>query len=613
MSTNEYTFRNVSQRVIARLSFAGWLRILAASALYVYGAAIVLSAALWFVGIHRLDIVSAVVLALVHLTVTAIWAWLRRPSAETAFAIWDERAGRDEGFVSAYCFEVQDERTVGEQLHLDRAASQLTDEVSKLKRDLPFPLMHRIWISPLVFIAIAVLIPAKPLLPGNLVVDKSDRERAREVAQKLDTRPRLRDEQKGLDPKEKEELQKLEQSLDKTVDGLRDLSKETRRDVLAELERKAHEAESLADALNGNAKELLSSGMLAELERHVDTTSLASALKADDLKTAAEESKELAERLKNKDLSLEERKRIENAFNKAMSAASSSDKQSMVGKRLGQSLEQLQKKQPEKAANEFSELSKELLQRLQRQSARNQLQELAQQLRKAGQQIFQQSQSDIKRLAQNPPAGMRELSAQQSKTLRDLNLQMQPGGSQQAQMGQSMGQMAMPTNMGSSQQPMPGSQGSGNPGQGQMMGQFPIPGTEQGQMAGQNAGQMPGSGSGQGGAIPVPGTTAAMGAGVGGLEAGHGTAPMGTSMTIPRDATQTGMVNAQISGEGPSAVRNTTGQMQREETARETRRLAEKFIKTEEAALADEPIPLSRREQVLRYFTALRKQLVESK
>jgi hypothetical protein len=618
-SKSKHAFQNVSQRVIVRISVADWLRILATSALYVFGAATVLAAALWFIGIHLFNIISAGALVLAYLIATAVWAWLRRPTAATAFAIWDERAGRDEGFVSAYCFEAQDERTVGEQLHLDRAASQLTDEMSKLKRDLPLPLWHRIWISPLVFVAIVALVLVTPSLPGRSVIGEKDRARAREVAQKLDTSKHLLDEQGSLDPKEKEEIEKLKKSMDEAVDDLRKLTSETRREVLAELERKAHEAETLADALGGGAGKMLSSEMLAELERHVDTANLASALQADNLANASKESKELAKRLENQELSLEESKRIEYAFDKAMSVAGNSDKQSMVGKHIGQSLEQLKKKQPQKAANELSELSRQLQQQLQRQSTKNQLEQLAQQLRKAGQQIFEQNQSEVRRIAQNPPTGMRQLSDEQSKTLRDMHLQLQPGGSLQGQMGDPND---LSENIAKGNSPASGSQRPGNQGQGQPASEFPIPGTDHSQTAGQSAGQPPipgsgsmpstGSGSGQNGAIPIPGTAAAD-AGVGGLYAGHGTAPMGTAVTIPRDATNTGVVDAQASGKGPSVVRSSDGQMHREDAVRDTKQLALKFIKTEESALADESIPLSRRDQVLRYFKALRKQLVESK
>jgi hypothetical protein len=46
-----------------------------------------------------------------------------------------------------------------------------------------------------------------------------------------------------------------------------------------------------------------------------------------------------------------------------------------------------------------------------------------------------------------------------------------------------------------------------------------------------------------------------------------------------------------------------------EEAARDFRQLAMRTIQDEEDALDEEPLPLSRREQVLRYFTGLRRQI----
>ncbi len=50
-------------------------------------------------------------------------------------------------------------------------------------------------------------------------------------------------------------------------------------------------------------------------------------------------------------------------------------------------------------------------------------------------------------------------------------------------------------------------------------------------------------------------------------------------------------------------------QDRRERSTRSKRDIAIEFLKVQEEALASEPLPLSRREHVLRYFTALRKQL----
>jgi hypothetical protein len=57
------------------------------------------------------------------------------------------------------------------------------------------------------------------------------------------------------------------------------------------------------------------------------------------------------------------------------------------------------------------------------------------------------------------------------------------------------------------------------------------------------------------GAVPVPGTMASPGAGDGGHFAGHGSAPYGNTATRPLESTGTGVVDAQVSAEGPSHVR----------------------------------------------------------
>jgi len=46
-----------------------------------------------------------------------------------------------------------------------------------------------------------------------------------------------------------------------------------------------------------------------------------------------------------------------------------------------------------------------------------------------------------------------------------------------------------------------------------------------------------------------------------------------------------------------------------EEAARQARAVQLQQLRAEEEALSDEPLPLSRREQVIRYFSALRQQL----
>jgi hypothetical protein len=102
------------------------------------------------------------------------------------------------------------------------------------------------------------------------------------------------------------------------------------------------------------------------------------------------------------------------------------------------------------------------------------------------------------------------------------------------------------------------------------------------------------------------------GGGVGGLQAGRGSAAYGNSATKTADANKTVGARARIGAAGPTQLRDIEGQQHREETARVKQDAAVKLLQSEEASLADEPLPVSRRDQVLRYFTAIRRQLVES-
>jgi hypothetical protein len=96
---------------------------------------------------------------------------------------------------------------------------------------------------------------------------------------------------------------------------------------------------------------------------------------------------------------------------------------------------------------------------------------------------------------------------------------------------------------------------------------------------------------------------------VGGLQAGTGTAPLGNAPTTPLKAARQGVVQAQVGNQGSSRSRAVDSQPHAEQAQQDPRRVAIDFIKVEEEALADEPLPAGRREQVRRYFDSLRKQL----
>ena len=96
---------------------------------------------------------------------------------------------------------------------------------------------------------------------------------------------------------------------------------------------------------------------------------------------------------------------------------------------------------------------------------------------------------------------------------------------------------------------------------------------------------------------------------MGGLRAGTGTAGLGGAPTRRLKTTKDETVDAKIGRTGPSTMTTRDPQDRREASSRSKRDITIEFLKVQEEALASEPLPLSRREHVLRYFTALRKQL----
>lgn len=631
MTFSERHFAAASRRVVRRLLLARWFALLGRSALAVYPAACAVAVATWLCGWPRFGLGGAVALTAMWAALAAAWAWFHRPSPVTALARWDEAAGRHEMFASALCFEQSVAPEDGERLHLSRAHARLSADLPALRRHLPARLAPQVLALPLVLLVLVAVLPAAAPVETGDALDEDALAAAREVSAALSRQTAISDSAKGLTADEKQELKKLEAAVQKTADNLRQLEAGSQRDVLSELEQRAHEAEKLAESLQGDGDDPSASKLIAELERHADTTDFASALRGKDMEKSAAEANKLAERLEHKDLTLEERKRLENALNKALTAADEKEKEKerLLSKKLQEAHKELAAAKPREAAKPFRQLAKQYAQTAQRKAAQKQLQQLANQLRSSGQQIFGQQTGAIRRLAQanagqqNLPAGMRQLGPQQLAQ-GNASLQQQLAGMRPGQMGPPSGapQLAMPAGAmpaNTPGAPVPGANPGQNPGANPGMapvpgaGQAPVPGS--GNMPGNMASNMPGAGSGMGaGASPVPGTSAGPspnGAGQGGLHAGRGTAALGGAATKPFDAAGTAAVSAAIGKEGPSHVRSTEPGTHREEARRLAQEVASHTIQAEEESLADEPLPLSRRQQVLRYFTALRRQLVD--
>ena len=638
MSDLNRPFDKAAQQVRRRLSLAHFSELLNQSAIPTCIGAALLVLWWWFYGFHWLTLTTAILGVLLWLIGAAAWAYYRQPSSTRALAFWDQKCDRKEVFTSAHDFERKTEPTAGEQLHIHRATQLLNDALPNMREQLPVSFWHRDWICPIALFGLVAFLLITPRIappPPPRAVLSEEQRRAAKLAEQLAERPQLTKVEEMV-PEEREKLRKLDDAVDNTLDKLKDLDGETQRDVLTELERRAHEAEQMASSLAETDKLSLSSEMLAELARHVDTSEFAEAARAEKPDEISEEAKKLAKRLRNKDLTNDERERVEQALAKAMGVASDADKAGAIGQHLDRALQQLKKRQPQKASDEFSKLAKKMQRALQRKQTQQQLQQLAQQLRAAGQKIFGK-QNQVRKLAKQKGGGLRKLNAGQQAALKPLPLQQrggQPmalaGGNQPAgknnpgQAIAAVGKPQAPNGKPNAMVPIPGANSNG-PNAGQMPlpgGQAPIPGAGQVPGTGQTpgAGQMPGAGQTAGGA-PVPGAGAGAGmgtgqsgagAGDGGHQAGHGSAPYGNSATNPLAATKSITAQAHIGDEGESRVRKIEGQPHREQVTREAANVALTFLRREEEALADEPLPISRRDQVRRYFSALRRHIGES-
>lgn len=609
-------FAAAARCAVTRLTLAEWLRLLRQTALPVF--ALVLAGWLlllrWGGGVRDEEPWWAFVPVALWLAAAALVAWRRRPGPFAALAVWDRAANRREMFASAWFFENTGATAPGAKLHLALARESLGDRGRLLRRDLPLRLHAHVWIAPLLFFAVVFSgVLRAPIPPEDRELTADTRERAGEIGKSLAERAEGLRPLPSLSEEERKKLEELREELKRAAGTLKDTT--SPRNLLESLEQAARETEKLADSLRGSGGDTgaLSSAFLSELERNADTADLGNALRAHELGRAAEEAQAIEERLGQRKPTLEETKRLEEALKRALEAASKKDLESEVARRLAEAMRQLAGGNHGGAAGQFAALRQGLIRAAQRRLTQAGLRQLAQNFRGAGQRIL--GGQNLQRLGSGSAPSLASLpvlppgSGSPGLPLPNLH-----GAG--ASVGLPIPGLPTASARGSGSAaafPVPGSAGNLNPGGNQSSAgtgaPIPIPG------AGRNPG---GTMAAVGGAFPIPGSGNAPGAGGGGMngalaggsQAGRGTAPLGANQpTTPPDATESGVVAPAPGAEGPSAVRAVAGGPHRETATRSRREIAIDFLKTEEAALADEPLPNSRREQVLRYFTAIRQEL----
>ncbi|MGE0713747.1 MAG: hypothetical protein AB7T09_37585, partial [Planctomycetota bacterium] len=506
---------DVAERAATRLAMGRFAKALDKSAtpLFVLAAAAGLAARTWgpglWPGYPGLDAQSALVAAgaliALWLVVGLIYAFAGRPSGLQALARWDEKAGRHELFTSAYSFVREGASGPAVELHLRRAADALPAARQALPRELPYYVSNPSWLAPALFLLFvgtgALQAPPVAAQTGD-GLSEAERERAAAAGDQLEQRAKDLDPQQ-LTQEEKEKLADIKAQLKKTAKKLKDpQEKATPREVLEELERRAREAEKLAQKMGAENREKISGGLLAELERHADTAELAGALRGNEFGEAAAEARRLGEKLAAPDLGLEAHQRIQEAFAKGLAAATQQDKLTQLGKRLVVAHARLAEKKAPEAGAELVALA-DLYQKLaERLKAQKQLKQLAKQLRELGQETLGKQQQGLKQLAQAPPSeddGAHRLTT--DRDLGDAELPPLEEGQPPPPSSDDPLQDLVPLDepLPPGQAPVPGEGGPPPvPGQGQPWpGGPPVPGGQGGRPAGRAAGQPggpPGSG-----------------------------------------------------------------------------------------------------------------------
>jgi hypothetical protein len=545
------------------------------------------------------------------------YAWWRRPGQFSALALWDHAAGRREAFASAWWFEQHAEEGAAARTHIDAQRVVLAQALPTLKQDLP--LRPDRWLAlPLLIAILGSFISIVTAPPSQVVVmDAEMTRKAADEAKKLAQTDWEKKQLAGLKDDESKQVNDLKQKVQQTAADLANAGGKDARDVLAELERRAREAEKLAEELGSGKDPWASEKLVEALRQHADTADLGDAVAAKNAQSAAQAADALASQLKAPQLTSEVKARLKETLEEVQQQSDKADRQRAVGQNVLAAGDQMQEGQPAGAGAEFQKLADKLRDLALREQSRKELQQLAQQLRDSGSKIAGQQDSSEGAMQQMSQAGQGDSSEQQGQqnapqsgqTQNEAQQALNPPGmgqsgqqnqmqpQQQPQGGQGQGQKPM-MSMGQGQPGQPGKQGQ--PGEGQPMLLAPVPG----------AGKLdknspivivPGDGvppDPNGPMLTLPGN---------GLPPGAGKADLNSAPTQKQNTSNQNVVQAQQGSEGQSTVRTIEGGARAEQSTRTSTQTALDAIQAEEAALDEAALPPARREQVRRYFNELRK------
>lgn len=603
--TADASFDCAARRAVTRVVQRRWLATLAATTGLLAGLLVlVLALRLWLGGMEWLML--AALLPVFWLLGSLVWAWWRRPGAHAALALWDEAAGRREAYANAWWFSAcGGELSPAASAHVETCRAGLRLALPELRRQLPLPWRRRL-LLPLLLAMAAPLVPelGRPRALDEPALDEAGREAARREAGLLARTDWEKKTFEGLSEAEKRELEALQRQLEATAEQLQAPAGRSARDVLAELERRAREAEKLAERLGGDR--WASDALVEALRRQADTADLGDAVAAQAAEAAAKAAEDLAGKVSG--AAGEVGERMQQALQEVAQRAEAEDRERPVGEHVLGAGEALKQSRPAEAAQEFKELAGKLRDLSQRERSRGELEKLAQQLREAGSRIAGEGGA-IQPLAEagsqgqagtQGPSGAQGASPQVGQTPAGTAGEgvLPPPG----QGGAAAPQPLQPPGLGQAMQlAQPGQQGTvgqANPDAPMLLA--PVPGQSQSDKPPDQLliGDLPGA--------PSSDVRLSMNL-PGGRDPGAGTAAPKAEPTAPTAGANSAVVNATAGGEGPSSVRAIAGGIRQERAARGSAPTPVEFLAAEEAALDDAALPPARREQVRRYFTELRR------
>lgn len=582
-----------------------------------------------------------IVLAGMGLWMVGAWIFsrFRLPRTAKALRLLDRLGGWKDCYSSAWDFGSQEEPSQAQSLHIRRAQATLEEAREAIPALLPIPPVRRAWAAPLLVLLLAST-PWGRLQPDplDLALTTEMREAAALQAENL-----LREAERlrslaGQDEEKAKEVEALLAEVESMAKELADPEGTSVGEMLESLEERARAAEKLAEKLAPHVDAWASEEMLAEMARHTDTADLSLLIGDKAASGAADETDKIAKLLAGDAMTVDILDRMTRALEGISAAETEEDKARPVGEHFENASQKILDASAKIASREFEELAKFFRELAEQDAIKAQLDKLAENLREAGGEI---GGSELKKMeeiaaaaasAESPlTQGLQTLSAptesNQPMDLPGLDSMMKDSSENTGNVANAAQSSDNPPVPGSPsvQEGEPGQQ----PGEGEQTFSAPVPGEKApDNMAASGMGMENQSQEGKGDSgmlsAPIPGTSpgeSGMGtgmnlgggssteSGLGGDQAGTGTAAL--QKQEPSDsmkASSESTVFAQAGKEGESTMRAVEGKKRQENAKRSRQDVVADFLEVQEQALDDQTLPLSRREQVLRYFSGVRAQ-----